>query len=164
VLQALRKIAEQKSEKPRFIYAHLTIPHSPYFFDSQGNLRPFRSRIGKVSAEEDRQLYLEQLRFVNQLIDQTIEVILTHSQTAPVILLQGDHGCWCISDSERDRESTTILNAYFLPENDSSLLYRSISPVNSFRVVFNVYFRGTYPLLPDKSFTVDQNFNVLEAK
>jgi hypothetical protein len=35
---------------------------------------------------------------------------------------------------------------------DHSILYPSISPVNSFRVLFNLYFGANFPLLPDRHF------------
>ena len=50
------------------------------------------------------------------------------------------------------RESMTILNAYYLPNFDKNVLYPSITPVNSFRLVFNFYFNTDFKLLPDKSF------------
>jgi hypothetical protein len=49
-------------------------------------------------------------------------------------------------------ERTPILNAYYLPEGGERLLYPSISPVNSFRVVLNAYFGAELPLLPDNTY------------
>ena len=45
-----------------------------------------------------------------------------------------------------------ILNAYYLPDVGQSVLYPSITPVNTFRVIFNLYFNTNYELLPDKSY------------
>ena len=42
-----------------------------------------------------------------------------------------------------------ILNAYYLPADGEQLLYESISPVNTFRFVFNQYFDAGFPLLDD---------------
>jgi hypothetical protein len=44
-----------------------------------------------------------------------------------------------------------ILNAYYLPQG-ADQLYPSISPVNSFRLVFNSYFGTNFPLLEDVSY------------
>jgi hypothetical protein len=45
------------------------------------------------------------------------------------------------------------LMAYYFPGKDTaSLAYPSITPVNSFRLVFNTYFGGTYPLLENVSY------------
>jgi len=46
---------------------------------------------------------------------------------------------------------TGILNAYYLPGAGTRALYPTISPVNSFRVVFNAYFDTNLPLLPDRT-------------
>lgn len=48
-----------------------------------------------------------------------------------------------------------ILNAYYLPEGEG--LYPSISPVNSFRLVFNTYFQADYSLLDDRSYFSSYN-------
>src|SRR6266849_1590823 len=45
-----------------------------------------------------------------------------------------------------------ILNAYYLPGGGSSALYDTITPANSFRVVFNYYFQAGLPLLEDKCY------------
>jgi hypothetical protein len=45
-----------------------------------------------------------------------------------------------------------ILNAYYLPGVDSDLIYPSISPVNTFRLILNTYFGADLPLLPDESY------------
>jgi hypothetical protein len=50
------------------------------------------------------------------------------------------------------RESISILNAYYLPGVDSSQLYDSISPVNTFRLIFNTYFGEDYELLDDRTY------------
>jgi hypothetical protein len=54
-----------------------------------------------------------------------------------------------------------ILNAYYLPYGGSELLYDSISPVNTFRLIFNYYFDGDYELLEDKAYysPIDDIYN-----
>jgi hypothetical protein len=48
-----------------------------------------------------------------------------------------------------------ILNAYYLPDAGGGELYESISPVNSFRVLFNTYFGGKLELLADTAYFYD---------
>ncbi len=44
-----------------------------------------------------------------------------------------------------------ILNAYYLPGHND-LLYPTISPVNTFRLIFDTYLGADYPLLKDISY------------
>ncbi len=50
------------------------------------------------------------------------------------------------------RERYSILNAYYFPGKADAGLYPGITPVNSFRVVFNTYFNQQLPLEPDRSY------------
>jgi hypothetical protein len=52
-------------------------------------------------------------------------------------------------------ERLSILNAYYFPQGDGGGLYPSITPVNSFRVVFNRLFQTEFELLEDESYFTD---------
>ena len=45
-----------------------------------------------------------------------------------------------------------ILNAYYLPDSGAKRLYSSITPVNTFRLILNQYFKTKYKLLEDVSY------------
>jgi hypothetical protein len=101
--------------------------------------------------------YPAQVQFVNQKMEKVIDSILTNSSQPPVIIIQGDHGPGSRLDWDSPGRSclwerTPILNAYHLPGEGADLLYPSISPVNTFRVVLNAYFGTDLPLLPDKTY------------
>jgi hypothetical protein len=65
---------------------------------------------------------------------------------------------WESVDQTDVQESMSILNAYFVPDQTGIDFYESISPVNSFRVLFNQYFDTDYTLLEDHSYyTTDSN-------
>lgn len=49
------------------------------------------------------------------------------------------------------RERLSILNAYYLPGRENAY-YKAITPVNTFRVIFNQYFGTKLSILPDRSF------------
>ena len=56
-------------------------------------------------------------------------------------------------------EKIGIMNAYYLPDRDRNILYPSITPVNSFRLILNLYFGTSFKLIPDESFAfVDENY------
>lgn len=149
---------------PKVVFAHILSPHPPFVFDRRG--RPVeidRSySIGdgddyEGSIEEYRQGYAEQVQFVNRKLLETVETILRRSPEPPVIILQGDHGPgsgldWGSAERTCLWERTGILNAYYLPHGGEALLYPSISPVNSFRVVLNAYFDAGLELLPDETY------------
>jgi hypothetical protein len=131
---------------PKFVYAHLTAPHEPYVINAEGE---FEYNLSV------RPGYGEQLTYIDQRIIPIIETILKKSKTPPIIILQGDHG--------RDMEDRMqILNAYYLPNGGKQKIYSTITPVNSFRVIFDYYFNGDYPFLDDVSyFSSDENQDLL---
>jgi hypothetical protein len=64
-----------------------------------------------------------------------------------VIIIQGDHG-----PAQLEKENRMgILNAYYFP-NKKDALYATITPVNTFRVVFNTFFGTNLELLTDTSY------------
>jgi len=86
-----------------------------------------------------------------------LEAILSESARPTIIVRQGDHGPgamldWADVDNTYLKERMPILNAYYLPNNGDIHLYDSITPVNTFRVIFNHYFGTDYELLDDKSY------------
>ena len=147
------------SSGPRFVFAHVISPHPPFVFGPDGEeLTPdapftlkFTFDSGPSSSVDDYlRGYRGQVVFVNREIERVIDSILAHAATTPVIIIQGDHG----PDSSSTRvsyvqERMTNLNAYLLPTGDAGL-YPTITPVNSFRVMFNELFGGTYEMLPDR--------------
>jgi len=90
------------------------------------------------------------VEFVNSQLEEVITAILEQSEVPPVIIIEGDHG----PDSNSGRisyvqERMTNLNAIHLPTGASGL-YPGLTPVNTFRVVFNEVFGTDLPLLDDR--------------
>jgi hypothetical protein len=91
------------------------------------------------------------------MLMKTIDEILTRSEIPPVIIIQGDHGPgayfeWQSLKQTNLKERMTILNAVHFPGGVQGLLYSSISPVNTFRVVFNRYFGQDFDLCDDRAY------------
>jgi len=140
---ALAKIPD--IDEATFVYSHIMCPHPPWFFDSSGakEFSPFGTEQNDMVEEG----YLGNLVFLNKKLEMLIDRILSESTIPPIIILQGDHGLWWAEDK---LGHFAILNAYYIPGMDNQLLYESISPVNSFRVIFNLYFESDYELLEDR--------------
>jgi hypothetical protein len=121
----------------KFVYLHVPAPHSPYVVSSNGSYAPTPDPlIG----------YRNQVEYINMRIIPIIQEIINNSKNPPVIVLQADHG-W-VNDPKR----VDILNAYYLPGSASKLIYPTITPVNTFRVIFNAYFGAHIGLLKDESY------------
>lgn len=135
-------------DEPKFVFAHIEIPHHPFIFMPDGSINPdHRYYPGIYMPEIDlkKKGYINQVQFANSQALAIVDQILANSKTPPIIIIQGDHG---LEAGERN----LILNAIYLPEAGREDLYSSISPVNTFRVVFDNYFNADLPLLPDESF------------
>lgn len=157
----LKKIPEIPG--PKFVFAHILSPHPPFIFDKDGapvERGGCRVNDGEyfIGTKEDYLLgYPEQLAFADKMITETVDAILRDSKTPPVIILQGDHGSgllldWDSAKKTCKRERLAILNAYYIPGGEYQQLYATITPVNSFRVVFNAVFGLNLPLLEDRSY------------
>jgi hypothetical protein len=148
VFDSLDDIARDPA--PTFAYLHLISPHPPFVFGPTGeptNPADFWNEQRQYPANLYVKGYKNQLAWLNAKMLKGIDTILKDSPTPPVIIIQGDHGPWL----QPREKHFTILNAYYLPGH-SDKLYPAISPVNSFRLVFDEYFGGDYPLLADVSY------------
>ena len=161
-------LLEQLNEKvvkipgPKFVFAHFIIPHRPYVFGANGEETEAKFyQSGKMDFEVFLEGYTNQVKFINRNIEDVVNHILENSANEPIIIIQGDHGpdFWSVRTSDETFEDKSwdvathrmhILNAYYFPDNSSGL-YESITPVNTFRLVFNRYFGEDYEMLEDVS-------------
>lgn len=148
ILDMLKKIPAMPG--PKFVFAHVQIPHPPYVFGPGGEIvedpPPFPYNPAKpVPEERAKALYRDQVTFINAQMIEIVETILDSASTPPVIVLQGDHG------APLDMRMP-VLNAYYLPRDQEQDLYPEISPVNTFRLILNQNFGESFKLLPDVAY------------
>ncbi len=140
---------------PKFVFVHLVIPHEPYVFNSNGAFIP---------SHPDRSVwgYRRQVEYINSRLIPIVDGLIAESEIPPIIILQGDHGG---GETIAGFERLKILNAYYFPGDASQALYDSITPVNTFRVLFDSYFDTELGLLPDTSYhsVRPDRFNLTEA-
>lgn len=138
---------------PKFVFAHILSPHEPFVFDRHGNF---------VSEEDEAQRprarnYVEQLLFVNGKVRELVETLLS-GPNDPVIVIQSDEGPyegpagWRMADDSVLRRKFSILSAFYLPGEGAPEPHASITPVNTFRLVFDRYLGASLPFLPDRSY------------
>lgn len=161
--EQLKTVAKDPS--PKFVLVHMLIPHSPYVFDKDCN--PFWTK----SDNKDPQEYIGQLQCTNKHLLEIVDNILADSKKPPVIIIQSDEGPFKVDEMNKHGEGVDwtkvsndamrhhmhILNAYYVPawqEDPEAILYPRITPVNTFRLLFNTYFGTRFDTLEDRSYMI----------
>lgn len=161
ILYILDHLPDPRNDaKPVFVFAHIMALHPPFVFGPNGEERsPKKSSLqfwkdfGDPSRKELSQQYQDQLTYINKRMQTTVMRILKSRNRPVLIIIQGDHGSSFLSPEQGPsfyQERFSILNAIHV--SDNSLLYDSMSPVNTFRVIFNSVFGTAYKLLEDRTF------------
>ncbi len=142
---------------PKFVFFHTLIPHDPFVFGPQGESvtfpNPTDERLGSRVAIP---FYIGQLRFSNQLILKSIDEILAHSKSPPIIILQADEGFQWSPETFGEQAMLDIrlkgLTAIFVPGRDVSGLPQNLNTVNTFRYLFDLYFGTNFGMLKNASY------------
>jgi hypothetical protein len=124
---------------PKFVFSHITLTHEPFVVTENGE-------YSTENVGEDG--YLAAIKYVNKRVLQLFSKIITDSPTEPIIILESDHGY----GHEFPETRMDNLMAFKLPASIQKDLYPTMTPVNSFRLLFNSLFNQNIPLLPDYSF------------
>lgn len=179
ILHKLPRISEGSS--PRFVIAHLIAPHPPFVLGRDGSpvarSRRFNFTDGSSYFEEGGKLeeyhtgYVNQVTYLNYRLRGVIDTILANShENPPIIVLQADHGPgseldWGRLDATNVKERFSILNAYYLPGIARPVIRPTITPVNTYRLLFNLYFGTDYDELPDKQYysQIHRPFELIEV-
>lgn len=135
---------------PKFVFMHIISPHEPFVFGPDGkpiDPAPFMDQNQLYTQEEYIRGYREQVPFVDMMLEKTITTLITKSSSPLVIILQTDTAPLFTNGADTFK----ILNAYYIPGHTRQL-YPGISPINTFRVIFNAYLGADLPLLKDVSY------------
>ena len=141
---------------PKFVFAHLLIPHDPYVFDRRGRY------VSEEEAARHSKIhdYLQEVEYANRRVEGVLARLLDVApDRQPVIVIQADEGpyqgaptTWTAQpDPDALRRKFPILNAYHLPGPRPTGVYPTITPVNTFRLIFDRYFAAKLDLLPDRN-------------
>lgn len=148
ILDQLPKIPSYPG--PKFVFVHLLIPHVPHVFGPEGEIITDTRYYGgglddAINDDFFRRGYVNEIRFINSRMLDIKESLIRDSETPPIIVIQGDSGV-------TKGNWLKIFNAYYLQGEQNLKLYPTISPVNTFRLIFDSYFGTDYGLLSDVSF------------
>ncbi len=150
VLDSLMKYRPRKEEdKPRFLYAHLEMPHFPYYFDSSGKAYPDELVYGKEMITNKERLK-NYIGYTNRQASAIVDKLQSLRNGQDIIIIQSDHGLNDL-DKKRKDDAFNSYTAFYFPDRDYRMLYDSMSNVNSFRIIFNKYFGQQLSLLKDSS-------------
>ncbi len=154
-------------EGPKFVYVHIMSPHPPFVFNKLGQpVEPsceysLIDGLGFPGTKEQYKTgYIDQLQYINQQLDKTIDSILNRSETPPIIIVMGDHGSRLYRDftnSENSCISESLSNfmAFYLPGMKPDDIPTNLTSVNVFRLIFNNYFHTNFPLLENRYYICD---------
>jgi hypothetical protein len=144
---------------PKFVFAHLLIPHDPYVFDADGSFTG-RALVAERGRDES---YRRQLEYANSRMLQLIDRIIGSDEDA-VIVLQADEGPfperyqadewgfeWRDATDAELEEKFGVLFAMRAPGADlADAGFRDdMTLVNTWRVLFNARFGTDLAMLPD---------------
>lgn len=149
---ALIKNSCSQTGSPKLIYGHFMLPHEPYTFDSTGNVKSAEKTIVRRS-EDDAGAYFNQVLFAGKVIRELTSYILQQNKKNTIIIVEGDHG-YRTETGNKVGYTFQNLSAVYFPDQKYELMYDSLSPVNTFRIVLNKYFAARLPLLKDSSILV----------
>ena len=160
-LRQLRRISTAPG--PKFVFAHILLPHDPYVFRADGSPLPEQ----EARDTQERELYAGHLAFANAQIHEIVGYLLSGPEAdRPIVIIEGDEGplaCRrvdCVTNTpEYLRIRLGNLIAMYLPEVEADLP-DSFTSVNTFRLVLREYFGADLPPLPDRSFTWPDNDHI----
>ena len=152
-IDSIKNLAGRNLSEPKFVYAHLIMPHFPYYFDKFGKSRGLTQlREGDEQKIDD---YVEYLQYTNGVLLNLIDTVLLKSKRPPIIILASDHG-FREFNKKVDRKYYFMNHlSIHLPDQNYTSLYDNISNVNLFRVLFNHQFHQQFKLLKDTTIFIN---------
>ncbi|WP_296686377.1 sulfatase-like hydrolase/transferase [Flavobacterium sp.] len=178
VLNVYKKLPSiAKNNKKKFVFAHVISPHPPFLFNKSGKIGMYGIDNENEGVGWNEKLYIEQLKYINFKTIILLNKIIKNDKKNKIILIQGDHGSRCKINNKKFlnkenwvNEQFHILNAIYISKNDNSKrkIYENwnYSSVNTFRIIFNEYFKSNYSNLKDVKYYSDlhEPYNFIQIK
>jgi hypothetical protein len=164
-VEEIRRTGER--DRPVYVFAHILVPHGPYVFAPDGRCL---NRSESQDRGEERG-YVDQIAYADLIIKDIVAALQGDGRTPPVIIIQADEGPfperdtsvpWQKAPAEELRVKTGILNAIYFPDGDYGALRQDMTPVNTYRYVFNKVFDTDFPELPDRIYAFPTDREIYE--
>lgn len=157
-----------KYKEPKLVFAHIEMPHCPYFFDENGNKQTDSDKINyKIDGEKfliNEDGFLPYLKFTNKEVLKFIDYIFENSEVKPIVLISGDHGIrtnyyeksWkkhldeSLNDKVNVYSKLATFGAYYNPDDKTHNIKKAKSLVNLYRLFSNETFNTNYNIIKDK--------------
>jgi hypothetical protein len=153
---------------PKYVFAHILLPHPPYVFLEDGTYAPRRAT------------YESQLAYTNDRLKAFLEPLLAlPEEERPIIILQADEGPfparltadevgfdWTTATDEELITKFGILDARYLPGPEGAAPPRDdATVVNTYPELFRRYFGSDIPDQPDRVYasTKDEPYTMLDV-
>lgn len=147
---------------PLYVFMHVISPHPPFIFGPNGErldaVDAFTLKTANDFADRDEYTdgYTGQLTYLNSLLLSFLDELIDRSTRPVIILLHADHGSGASAVGESyspvpySVERFSILNAYRLDGCAISEAYADITPVNSYRLIFQGCFKSEIEMIEDR--------------
>jgi hypothetical protein len=142
--------------RPKFVVFHTLIPHDPYIFGAHGEPVTFPGTSdAALHSRLAMTYYVNQLKYLEQKLLETVDTIRSRSKHAPVILIQSDEGFESgnqFGEAAMQQIRVKGLVALSVPGAPPTRIPKPPNTVNTLRYVFNQVFGTHYPMLPSASY------------
>ncbi len=152
----MKHVWEEAAGQPTLTICYLQCPHAGFVYDRNGNRLPEEDALNWA----DKDLYIEQLLFLNSQIRETVALIQSNDPDA-VIVMQSDHGVryakhcmYLYEQSDYDAPTETrymqnILNCVYWGEGNPPIDIEGLTGINTWRTILNNAFGSNLELLPE---------------
>lgn len=159
--ETLGTLAAERSDIPKFVFAHVLTPHMPIAFTSSGaaaeplpcfpvlcSLYTYGDEYGDATIGPMR----DQLAWVNAEVAETVRTIQARSKVPPVIVVFSDHG---LRNRPADRDE--MFRSFFLAATPgrTHVFPLDTSPVNMLTRLLNAYTGSEIALSSEESYWLD---------
>lgn len=164
--EALEQLARRPADRPRYVFAHILLPHGPYVFDADGSWVD-RDTARSRSRDEN---FVRQLRYTNERLLALLRTLLDRpEEERPIVIIQADEGpdplryeeggasyrhdfVWPEATDEELQLKFPVLTAVHIPELEEDELRDDITGVNTWRWLLDREFGAELGELDERAY------------